>query len=99
MTSLNMVMRNANATIVHGNTLSMECFGGYQTASTALRGAIRPLTAEQAKAIVTATARQTQPAATGPTADAPAPQPSPPASATPAVPFTVNKKGQMGFDF
>jgi type I restriction-modification system DNA methylase subunit len=41
MTALNMLVRNANSVIVHGNTLSMETFGGYRTHRTALGGVIR----------------------------------------------------------
>lgn len=35
MSALNMLMRNADSVSVHGNTLSMETFGGYVTRRTA----------------------------------------------------------------
>ena len=50
MSAMNMLMRNANAVIVHGNTLSLECFGGYVTRNTILGGVMRPLDAAQAHA-------------------------------------------------
>ncbi len=99
MTALNLLMRNANAYIVHGNTLSLECFGGYVTRSTALGGAIKPLDAATARAILVRTV------------DAITPQQSPPpkqphepitvqaGDPQPVAIFVESKKGQWGFDF
>jgi hypothetical protein len=101
MTTLNMLMRRADAYIVHGNTLSMETWGGYATECTPWGGQIRMLGAGTALAILTKTVQSM-------TAQEPQiiheaaleidqSQPSPNADA----PFTVfeNKKGQFGFDF
>ncbi len=99
MTALNMLVRNANAFIVHGNTLSMECFGGYATRSTALGGVIRPLDAATAKAILTNTSRQIATHPLGPIAPAPTESASESPEPTDAPAFTQDKKGQLGFDF
>ena len=101
MTALNMLMRNANSYIVHGNTLSLETWGGYVTRSTILGGEIQELGAGTAKAILTnvaqSVAEQTTtvitkpPAATEPTAEL----------LTNAAPVTsiATKKGQFDFGF
>ncbi len=101
MTVLNMLMRRADAYIVHGNTLSMEAWGGYATEYTPWGGQIRVLGAGTALAILTKTVQSM-------TAQEPqiiseampnieAGEPEPEANA----PFTVieNRKGQFGFDF
>jgi hypothetical protein len=98
MTALNMLMRNANAVIVHGNTLSLECFGGYVTRSTIMGGVIRPLDAVAAKSVLVKTVEaMAAKQAPGPVA----PDTPPAASAEPqAAPiFVTNKKGQLGFHF
>jgi N-6 DNA Methylase len=98
MTALNMLVRNANSVIVHGNTPSMETFGGYRAHRTALGGAIRSLDAMAAKSVLVTTveavaAKQ----ATAPASSDTAPDPSPEPQAAPI--FVTNKKGQLGFDF
>ncbi|MDG4560700.1 MAG: N-6 DNA methylase [Candidatus Competibacter sp.] len=52
MTTLNLLVRNANAVVVHGNTLSLETWGGYQTTRTIFGGEIRALTAQQASSFL-----------------------------------------------
>ncbi len=106
MTALNMLVRNADATIVHGNTLSLETFGGYQTRRTPLGGEIRTLTAEQASTFLTAAAkalntqqRTTAELGTSPASSSPASDPTPSPDTTGPQPFVVDRKGQMGFDF
>ncbi len=98
-----MLVRNADAVIVHGNTLSLENFGGYQPRRSVFGGEIRTLSAEQASTFLTATVktqgelvRTASPEGTGlNTSDATEPAPE----AEPPQPFMVDRKGQMGFDF
>lgn len=101
MTALNLLLRNANGVVVHGNTLSLECFGGYATRSTALGGTLHPLTATTARNVLvrTAEALQTPPAAPSPAPTTEAPPDT--ATTTPSGPrvFAADKKGQFGFDF
>lgn len=98
MTALNMLTRNANAFVVHANTLSMECFGGYVTRSTALGGIISPLDATTARSILTATANAitgAQPAVVK------SPEPAQPQTSDgpqAAASNSANHKGQLGFD-
>ncbi len=98
MTALNMLVRNADAYVVHGNTLSMETFGGYATRRSVFGGEIRPLTAAQASTVLTAAAKaqaEQQPGSkpkTGPAPDTASPD-------SPAKPFKIDRKGQFGFDF
>ena len=105
MTALNMLVRNADAVIVHGNTLSMESFGGYLTRRTPLGGDIRALSAAQASTFLTAAAKaqaEQQPTiapSVAPVQDSAAPQTSDNSEPTDPQPFVVNPKGQMGFDF
>lgn len=106
MTALNMLVRNADATVIHGNTLSLETFGGYQTRRTAFGGAIRTLTAQQASTFLTAAVKaqaEQQPTtepSPAPTAEhAASPTPSTPEESASPQPFVVDRKGQMGFDF
>jgi hypothetical protein len=99
MTALNMLMRNADAYIVHGNTLSMETWGGYTTRGTFLGGSIQELGAGTANAILTnvskAIAEKQATVVTKPP-EPPRPKPEPDAG---TVTITENKKGQFGFDF
>ncbi len=99
MTALNMLTRNANAYVIYGNTLSMECFGGYVTRSTALGGIMRRLDAATALSLLTATSKAeaiqwpapvslTEPARRQPSDE---PQAS--------LPVVQDKKGQFGFEF
>jgi hypothetical protein len=103
MTALNMLMRRADAYIVHGNTLSMECWGGYATECTPWGGQIRVLGAGTALAILTKTsqamATQEPQIMAEPTA-APNVEPGEPEpDANAPITITENKKGQFGFDF
>ena len=97
MTALNMLVRNADAYVVHGNTLSLETFGGYATRRSVFGGEIRPLTAAQASTVLTAAAKAQAEQRTSPQIEPPAPGAATPEGA--AKPFTVDRKGQFGFDF
>jgi hypothetical protein len=55
MATMNMLVRNTNSVIVHGNTLSMETFGDHRTHRTALGGVIRSLGAATARLMLTTT--------------------------------------------
>lgn len=106
MTALNMLVRNADAVVVHGNTLSLETFGGYQTRRTALGGDICTLTAQQASTFLTAAVKaqaeqRTADVSPAPTVtpDAQGQQPPTASETAEPQPFVVNRKGQMGFDF
>jgi N-6 DNA Methylase len=99
MATLNMLVRNANSVIVHGNTLSMETFGGYRTHRTALGGTIQPLDTVTAKSVLTTTvATVAAKPAPEPSASL-AEQPARPDQAMPSPIFVTNQKGQLGFDF
>lgn len=100
MAALNMLVRNADATIVHGNTLSMETFGGYVTRRSVFGGEIRQLTAAQAGTILTAAAKaqaERQPVASP--AQQPPSRPAEQTGSPHAQPFKVDRKGQFGFEF
>lgn len=102
MTALNMLVRNADAYIVHGNTLSMEVWGGYVTRSTPFGGEIFPMNAARAHSILVSTAEAGPAAVQPPRVSDPAPATSPLPEQPPepqAKVFTADKKGQMGFDF
>ena len=58
MAALNMLWRNANSYIVWGNTLSLEAYGGWATAHTALGGTVRQMNKDQAQAILESGLRQ-----------------------------------------
>ncbi len=106
MTALNMLVRNADAYIVHGNTLSMETFGGYITRRSVFGGEILPLTAAQSSTILASAVKaqaERQPSVNNvehlPT---PALQPELPVEQSGSAhpqPFKLDRKGQFGFDF
>lgn len=102
MCALNMLVRNANASIVHGNTLTIECAGGFRIRSSPFGASMLPLTADEALRQLTATRAAI---ADGAEAAAPihartAPRPAPRSTHAPARPSViVNKKGQFGFEF
>lgn len=58
MCSVNMLLRNANAAVIHANTLTLETFGGYRCLSTPVGGHIYKLTPEQAKQYLVIQAQQ-----------------------------------------
>jgi hypothetical protein len=101
MTALNMLVRNADACIVHGNTLSMETFGGYVTRRSVFGGEIRSLTAAQASTVLTAAAKAQaeQEPAPMPRNEQPTPDRANSVPESTPRPFTVDRKGQFGFDF
>lgn len=99
MTTLNMLARNANAVLIHGNTLSLECWGGYQIRRTPLGGEIRTLTAAEASTFLTAAAKTQAEQQSAPTVAPAAPRPDAASPETTAKPFMVDGKGQFGFDF
>jgi type I restriction-modification system DNA methylase subunit len=95
MATLNCLVRNANTYIIHGNALAMTAMGGFAVRRTWAGGELYRMTQEQAQSLLvspfmkasTLTSHQSLATVTTPTPDAPLPT------------FTVNKKGQMGFDF
>lgn len=101
MTALNCLVHNANTYVIHGNSLSLEAWGGYAVRRYVLGGDLHRLTAEQAGAILKA------PFATSDasTALTPAPvvyPPTPEARAAiddVAKQFTTNTRGQGDFGF
>lgn len=99
MTALNMLTRNANAYVIHGNTLSMECFGGYVTRSTPLGGIIRRLDAATALSVLTATSKAEADKQPAPVSSPEPGQPVTSKEPAPAAPVVQDKKGQFGFDF
>jgi hypothetical protein len=107
-------VRNANAYIVHGNTLTMECFGGYAIRGSAFGASMKPLSGEEALRLLTATRRaldndqQAEASAHFPQLGRPKPTPSPGSASTQAKPaeptatrppIIVNTKGQFEFGF
>ncbi len=105
MTALNMLVCNADAYIVHGNTLSLETFGGYVTRRSVFGGEIRPLTAAQASTVLTTAAQAQAEQQPAPSLGSPLPDPALPptvdVSTSPKkpAPFKTDRKGQFGFDF
>jgi len=111
MATLNCLVRNANTWIIHGNSLSLEAWGGYHVHRTWAGGELYRLTAEQAAAVLRAPFAKSE-AATALSAPEPAPSSSPLAptiqepsleakAALDAVSrqFIVDKKGQGDFGF
>ncbi len=109
MATLNCLVRNANTWIVHGNSLSLEVWGGYHVRRTWAGGELFRLTSQQAASILRA--RFGKPEATtalsAPEVASPAPSPTV-QEAAPEVQaaledvarqFTVNRKGQGEFGF
>ncbi len=109
MATLNCLVRNANTYIVHGNSLSLEAWGGYHVRRTWAGGELYRLTQEQAADVLRAPfAKPDTSTALSPAAPAEAPKapsiqtPSPETTAAldeVARQFTVNKKGQGDFGF
>lgn len=52
MTTINMLLRNVDAFIIHGNTLSLEVYGGYATRYTVMGGEVRKLSPELARSLL-----------------------------------------------
>lgn len=102
MTALNCLVRNANTYVIHGNSLSLEAWGGYAVRRTPFGGDLFRLTPEQAKTLIEIPFKK----ADTTTALTPnAPTISEPAPETLAAldhvvqSFPTNKKGQIDFGF
>ncbi|MEM7620005.1 MAG: N-6 DNA methylase [Pseudomonadota bacterium] len=52
MTALNLCFRNVAGAVIWGNTLSLECWGGYGLGRSTIGGAMRKITAEESKALL-----------------------------------------------
>ncbi len=52
MCALNLLVRNANAYIVHGNTLSLEAYGGYILKRSVFGGYVRRISTEIAQQVI-----------------------------------------------
>lgn len=104
MATLNCLVRNANTYITHGNSLSLESWGGFHVRRTAMGGELYRLTPQQSDQIIRAPFVQRHTAGTA--LDTPAApivrQPTPEAQATlddVASTFPTNKRGQGDFGF
>jgi N-6 DNA Methylase len=99
MTALNCLVRNATTYVIHGNSLSLEAWGGYHVRRTPLGGELHRLSQAQAETILRAPfarperSTTTTPAVTEPTPEAKA------ALDDVAEQFTVDRKGQGEFGF
>ena len=106
MTVLNMLVRNANAVIIHGNTLSLETFIGYAVRHSPFGATLTILPPDQAGAVLgkaSAAVRERDQAQTPPSkptsSGAPSTSPQDEPSPTVPQPFVGNRKGQFDFGF
>jgi len=60
MTTLNMLYRNLNSYVVHGDSLRLLAHGGWMTRGTALGSVVRPMTQEQAQVFLEACLKAAQ---------------------------------------
>ncbi len=97
MAVLNMLVRNARATIIHGNTLSLECFAGYVVHPSAIGASVTMIDAEAARAILLK-AVEAQKETNTPEA-APTPASTVDSEPVQPKPFVVKRKGQLDFGF
>lgn len=105
MTALNCLVRNATTYVIHGNSLSLETWGGYHVRRTPLGGEVHRLTREQTDRLIRAPFASSAESGTALS--------SPPVAKTIQEPaqearevidnvarsFTVNKRGQGEFGF
>ena len=106
MTALNCLVRNANTYVIHGNSLSLETWGGFYVRRSPFGGELHQLTQVDTERLIRLPF-QTASASTALAAPEQAPaftiaQPAPAAQAVLddlAGQFTVDKKGQGGFGF
>lgn len=111
MTALNCLVRNANTYVIHGNSLSLDAWGGYAVRRSFMGGELHRLTQEQAQTILRAPFAKPE-TSTALSTPEPTPTPQPPAPTVQepsqearaamddvANQFTVNKKGQGDFGF
>ena len=107
MTALNCLVRNANTYILHGNSLSLETYGGFYVRRSVFGGELFRLTREQTHELIRlpfkAPAVEESTTALTPSPTAPVVhQASPEVQATiqeVSEAFLVNKKGQVDFGF
>lgn len=102
MTALNCLVRNADTWIIHGNSLSLETWGGYHVRRTAFGGELHRLPKEDTDRLIRLPFAKPD-AATALSSPAPAVQETTPetreAFEEAAQRFTVNKRGQGDFGF
>ena len=105
MTALNCLVRNANTYVIHGNSLSLETWGGFYVRRTPFGGELHRLGKDDTDRLIRLPFAKSE---TTTALNAPAPaapvvaEPSPEAQtalADVAKPFTVDKKGQGDFGF
>lgn len=105
MTALNCLVRNATTYVIHGNSLSLETYGGFHVRRSPLGGELHRLSKDQTDRLIRMpfTAPETTTTALTPL---PPPQiiqkPTPEAKTTlddVSRSFTVNKRGQKDFGF
>lgn len=104
MTALNCLVRNATTYVIHGNSLSLEAWGGLHVRRSPYGGELHRLTREQAAELIRLPLKagaETGTALSTPSAPS-VQQPAPEATQTLAdvgATFTTNKKGQRDFGF
>ncbi len=111
MTALNCLVRNANTWIIHGNSMSLEAWGGYHVRRTFMGGELHQLTRDQAQSVVRAPFAKPD-TATALSAPEPSPYPPHPAPTVQEAPpeakaalddiakqFKTDKRGQGDFGF
>ena len=105
MTALNCLVRNANTTVIHGNSLSLEAWGGFHVRRTPFGGELHRLTKEQAARLIQLPFAAQPETTTSALTPAPAPtvqEMAPEAKAAlddVAKSFAMDKRGQGEFGF
>lgn len=111
MAALNCLVRNANCWIIHGNSLSLEAWGGYHVRRSPFGGELFRLTVDQASELIRLPFANPEASTAlsapdpGPTSPAPVPivqeasQEAKKVIDRVADQFTTNQKGQVDFGF
>ena len=101
MTTLNMLYRNLNSYVVHGDSLRLVAHVGWMTRGTALGGVVKPIPQAQAQVVLEAAlkaARNVPEGASTPPRQGPEAPQAPSDDQTPQA-FEANKKGQFDLGF
>lgn len=105
MSALNCLVRNANTYIIHGNSLSLETWGGFYVRRSPFGGELHRLTKDDTDRLIrlpfTAPPETTTTALTPPTQASVIPEPTLEAKTAldEVASFTTNKRGQGDFGF